>query len=121
AYFLARTRVPPQSVAQGARAEVQNLDADVLLTDFAPLKTQLAFKRDNMDAEHSELAKQVAVAPVFAFIALLLAAVGLVAVMAHSVSQRTREIGVRMAVGALATDIRRMILREGMSPVVVGL
>jgi len=53
--------------------------------------------------------------------ALLIAAVGLVAVIAQSVSQRTREIGVRMAIGAMATDIRKMILREGMLPVIAGM
>ena len=52
--------------------------------------------------------------------ALLLSAIGLYAVTAHSVSQRTREIGVRMAIGAAAEDIRRMILRDGMLPVASG-
>src|SRR5439155_5806264 len=60
-------------------------------------------------------------APVFALIALLLAAIGLYAVMAHSISQRTKEIGVRVALGATAQDIRRLIFREGMRPVVLGL
>jgi putative ABC transport system permease protein len=121
AYFLIRTRVPPEGVAPGVRAAIQKLDDDVLLTDFTPLKTQLGFKRDNMDPEHSELGKQVAVAPVFAFVSLVLAAIGLLAVIAHSVSQRTREIGIRMALGAMAIDIRRMILLEGMLPVIVGM
>jgi hypothetical protein len=60
-------------------------------------------------------------APVFAAVALLLAAAGRVAVIAHSVTQRTREIGVRMAIGAAARDISRMILGEGMRPVMIGL
>jgi putative ABC transport system permease protein len=67
------------------------------------------------------LGKHALVAPVFAAIALLLAAIGLTAVIAHSVTQRTKEIGVRMAIGAAARDISRMILREGMSPVVIGM
>ena len=54
-------------------------------------------------------------------IALLLSAIGLIAVIAHSVSQRTKEIGVRMAIGAAAGDIARMIVREGMRPVAIGL
>jgi ABC-type antimicrobial peptide transport system permease subunit len=74
-----------------------------------------------MDAQHGELGKQAAAAPVFALIALLLAAIGLYAVMAHSISQRTKEIGVRVTLGAAAHDIRRLIFREGMRPVTLGL
>src|SRR5207247_6109856 len=41
-------------------------------------------------------------------------------VIAHSVGQRTKEIGIRMAIGAAAQNVRRMVLREGMAPVVMG-
>jgi putative ABC transport system permease protein len=54
-------------------------------------------------------------------IALLLAAIGLYAVIAHSVSRATQEIGIRIAMGATSRDIRRMVLRQGMLPVVIGL
>ena len=121
AFFLLRTAVPPDQVARAVRAEVQRLDPDVVLEGFDTLKASFAFDRDFMDAQHSELGKHAKVAPVFALIALLLAAIGLSAVIAHSVSQRTKEIGVRMAIGAAATDIRRMVLREGMVPVAIGL
>ncbi|HUA18480.1 MAG TPA: ABC transporter permease [Bryobacteraceae bacterium] len=121
AFFFLRTRVPPDRVAQAVRAEVLNLDPDVTLEDFTTLKATFAFERDRMDLEHAELGKNAAVAPIFAIVALLLAAVGLYAVVAHSVSQRTKEIGVRMAIGAAAADIRRLIFREGMAPVVAGL
>ena len=120
AYFLVRTSAPPEQVTQAIRAEVEQVDPDVALEGFGTLKASFAFDRDFMDAEHSELGKHAKVAPVFALIALLLSAVGLSAVIAHSVSQRTKEIGVRMAIGAAARDVRRMILREGMSPVVIG-
>jgi len=121
AFFLVRAGVPLDQVAQAVRAKAQSLDPDVNLEDFATLKDSFAFQRDFMDAEHSELGKHATVAPVFAAIALLLAAIGLSAVIAHSVTQRTKEIGVRMAIGAGAADVRRMILREGMTPVAIGL
>jgi putative ABC transport system permease protein len=57
----------------------------------------------------------------FAVIALLLAAVGLYAVLAHSVSRATQEIGIRIAIGATARDIRLLVLRRGMLPVATGL
>ena len=57
----------------------------------------------------------------FIKIALILAAIGLYAVMAFSVSQRTREVGIRMALGAAPATVRRMILREGVGQVAVGM
>lgn len=121
AYFLLRTGVPPERVAQDVRAEIQKLDPDVILKNFTTLKASFAFDPDQMDRAHSEMGKYAAVAPMFAVMALLLAAVGLYAVIAHSVSQRTKEIGVRMAVGAAAGHIQKMVLREGMLPVAIGL
>jgi putative ABC transport system permease protein len=121
ANFLVRTSVPADRVAQAVRAEAQNVDLEVSLEEFATLKARFAFNRDLMDVEHAELGKHAAAAPVFALIALLLSAIGLSAVIAHSVTQRTQEIGVRMAIGAAARDVRRMVLREGMRPVAIGL
>ena len=56
----------------------------------------------------------------FAALALLLAFVGLYGVMAHGVTQRTREIGIRMAVGAKRSNVLAMIIRQGMRPVLFG-
>ena len=91
------------------------------LERFTTLKADFAFDRDYMDPEHMELGKDAAIAPIFAVIALLLAAIGLYAVIAHSMGQRTKEIGVRMAIGAAAKDIRNMVFCDGMSPVFIGM
>jgi putative ABC transport system permease protein len=119
--FLLRTGVPPEQVTQAVRAEIQKLDPDVILKKFTTLKASFGFDPDRMDRAHSEMGKYAAVAPIFAVMALLLAAVGLYAVIAHSVSQRTKEIGVRMAIGAAAGHVRKMVLREGMLPVAIGM
>jgi putative ABC transport system permease protein len=113
--------VPPSQIAAAVRAAVQTVDRDVTLEDFDTMQASFTFDRDFMDAEHSELGKHAKVAPTFAAVALLLAAIGLYAVIAHSVSQRTKEIGIRIAIGAASHDIRRLIFREGMRPVVFGL
>jgi putative ABC transport system permease protein len=74
-----------------------------------------------MDLEHMDLQRHAVVGNILASIALLLGAIGLFAVIEHSVSQRTKEIGVRMAIGANTQDIRRMVLHEGMVPVAIGI
>jgi putative ABC transport system permease protein len=118
---LARTLVPPSQSARPFRAAVEQLDRDATLEEFETLTASFAFDGDYMDLQHMELGKNAAIAPVFAVVALLLAAVGLYAVIAHSVGQRTQEIGIRIAIGATASDVRRLVLREGLTPAAIGI
>lgn len=119
-YWFAQTSQPAARMASAIRPVAEAVDPHVGLQTFSTLTGSFAFDRDFMDAEHSELGKYAKVAPIFAGVALVLSALGLIAVIAHSVGQREKEIGVRMAIGATGTDIRRLILREGLSPVVLG-
>jgi len=57
----------------------------------------------------------------FAFVALIITAAGIAGVVSFSVNQRTTEIGVRMALGAPRSSVTQMILRQGLTPVVIGL
>ena len=119
--LFVRTRVPAGQVAARVRAAIQGSAPGVTLEDYSTLQATFGFDRDRMDLEHAELGQHAAVAPIFAILALLLGSVGLYAVIAHSVDQRTKEIGVRMALGAAPGKIRRLILREALTPVFVGL
>jgi putative ABC transport system permease protein len=119
--LLVRTCVPANQVAAQVRAAIEGSALGVTLEDYATLQATFGFDRGRMDLEHAELGKHAAVAPIFAVLALLLGSVGLYAVVAHSVGQRTKEIGVRMALGAVPEKIRRLILGEAFTPVFAGL
>lgn len=112
-WTFARTGVPPETLANAFRGAVQALDPDL------PMYGPLTLARDL--EVYSDTRFYGALFLIFAAIALLLASVGLYAVIAHAVSQRTQEIGVRMAIGASAGDIRSLVLRLGMGPLGIGL
>jgi putative ABC transport system permease protein len=111
---LARTRVPPGSLGTAFLREMQELDPDL---PFIGLST-LAERLERNYRNHQFFGVLFSI---FAAIALLLACVGLYTVIAHSVSQRTQEIGIRTAMGATAWDILRLVFRQGMFPVGIGL
>jgi putative ABC transport system permease protein len=124
AWFFARAPHVSDGLVSVVRAEVAQLDAGLEIADLAALKQSLGFgltQSGQPSAAYSELSRQAAVAPIFAGLALLLAALGLYAVIARSIGQRTKEIGVRMALGAAPRAIGRLVLFEGMVPVAAGL
>ena len=120
-HVLARTRVSTDQAARALRATIERVDSDVTIEALMSLKASFAFDGDYMDLDHMELGKSATAAPIFAGVALLLAAIGLYAVIAHAVSQRTQEIGVRIAIGASVRDIRALVFRDGMTPVALGI
>ena len=114
---LVRTRVSPGSVALAFRSEVQALDSGLSVSGLSTLTERL--KTQSFYARSSGI---IAVPfLILATIALLIASIGLYAVIAYSVSQRTQEIGVRMAVGATTRDILILVFKQGAVPLAIGL
>ena len=111
--LVMRTNVDPRGLAGSIRKEVQNIDRSVPVSSVKTMTEHLTYAlwAPNMAASFS-LA--------FGVLAILLSAVGLYSVMAYVVSQRTREVGIRMALGANRADVMKMITVQGMRLAVIG-
>ena len=96
------------------RQEIRRIDADIPMFDVLSID-------DVLDRQNTVRSILSALFSTFAVIALVLSAVGIYAVTAHSVSQRTQEIGVRMAFGADRTSIVALVLRQGFRHLAFGL
>ena len=112
-FLLARTGVPPATLANPLRAAIQKLDPNLPLFRIASLESRL-------DSARMEVTVFGGICSVFAAIALVLATVGLYSVIAHSVSRRSQEIGLRMAMGGAPRDIVSLVFRQGMRPLLIG-
>jgi predicted permease len=112
--LIARTQVPPLTLSEAFRREVQSLDENLPVWEMNSLEDLVARSRLNVGLF-------AMLFTIFAGVALVLAAIGLYAVIAHSVSQRTREIGVRMAFGGTTRDIVRLVFSQGLWRIVAGL
>ena len=114
-WAIARTRVPLGSLATAFRSEVHAIDPAL------PIQLGPFLLADRLAERYQYRALSGILFMVCAAVALVLASIGLYAVIAHSVSQRTQEIGIRTAVGATRGDVLRLVLSQGMRAVVAGL
>ena len=110
---IARTTTRPLALTQSVQDAVAAIDSDIPIYFVQSL-------RGAIHAETWYYRVFGALFMIFGFAALGLAGIGLYAVMAFSVAQRTREVGIRMAIGARAQDVISMILRQGLAQVGVG-
>jgi putative ABC transport system permease protein len=112
--ILARTRVPPGSLGGAFRHEIQQIDPDLPVYNLWTLAERL--ERNYWFTRIIGLLFLI-----FGLVALALASIGLYASMAHSVSQRTQEIGIRIAVGASEQRIHRLVFGQGLRQLAIGL
>src|SRR6185503_8635285 len=111
---LVRTVGDPLILAAPVQRELKNEEKEILIEDVVTMNRRL-------DLSVAPQRLNVVLLATFAFVALMLAAVGIYGVMAHSVAQRTPEIGLRMALGAQLRDVLKMVLRSGMSLALIGI
>jgi predicted permease len=104
--LFVRTALPPKTVAKLLFREIQRLDANLAPDEVLSMREQM----DRITWTKRAAMKLLAI---FGGLALLLCAVGLYGVMAYSVSQGTRELGLRMALGARGVDLLRSVISEG--------
>ena len=112
--LLLRTSADPAALAAPVRATVQKIDPDLPLFEVRTLTAAL-------DKSRWFLSVFGTMFSIFALTGLLMAAVGIYAVVAQTTARRTREIGIRMALGATAANIARLVLTRGLTQLFIGL
>lgn len=114
ATYVIRTAQDPSTMANALRSAMRELDAELPLANVLTM-------REILSESVGSRRFQTLLAGVFAGVALLLACLGIYGVISYSVSRRTNEIGIRIALGAQASQVSMLVWRQGIRPVLGGL
>jgi len=114
ASFVLRTAIDPAASSGAVRQLIHSVDADVPIASLHPMTEVVS---QSVDGRRFPMLLAIS----FAVFSLVLASLGIFGVVGYSVEQRRQELGIRMALGADFGDLRRMVLRQGMAPVLAGL
>ncbi len=114
ASIVVRTSMEASGAAAAVRQAIHATDAEVPIVALRPM-AELVSKSVEPRRFQMDLALM------FALCAISLASLGIFGVVAYSIEQRRHELGIRLALGAQCSDLRRMVLRQGMAPVLAGL